>query len=256
MKQVFKSILCIATAFLFVATIQAQTYNAKAQTAALSVYVEGGTSGYYGVRSALFDNSKMSIAPDFDLGAKFNVKPWMRVGLNVGYTMMKSTNKTITSSTITDNDFMVGGHATTLETKIDCLQNRNDAHLLGVDINADFNILNLWPNRNTKWINLYAGVGVGYMHGWNRNLQTNSYSESAIAKGEGYYNVYNHMYLKSFSDNAQFNTLYVPVSLSIEFDVFSQFTICAIVQSKSLPINVELTPKGIFNSGIVVRYNL
>lgn len=250
-----KTILGVATALLSVATLQAQTYNDTVRTKTWSVYAQGGVSSYHGVRSALFDNSKRTIAPDLDLGVKYNIKPWVRLGLNVGYTMVKSTNKYVLSSTTTQDGFMVGDYATTLETKIDRLQNRNNMHLLGADVNADFNILDIWHYRKAQWINLYAGVGVGYMHGWNRNSQTYSYSESAVAKGDGYYNVHNHTYMKSAADKSQFNTMYVPLSLSLEFDVSRQLTVGAIAQYKYLPIKKDLTPKGIYSAGIVVRYN-
>ncbi len=255
MIKYFKLILGVATVFISVVTLQAQTYNDTVRTNTWSVYMQGGASSYHGVRSALFDNSKRTIAPDFDLGVKYNIKPWVRLGLNVGYTMLKSTNKYVSSSTTIQNNFMVADYPTTLETKIDRLQNRNNTHLLGADINTDFNILDIWHNRKTQWINLYAGVGVGYMHGWNRNSQTYAYSESAVAKGEGYYNVYSHTYMKSNADKSQFNTLYVPLSLSLEFDISRQLTVGAIAQYKYLPIKKDLTPKGIYSAGVVIRYN-
>lgn len=250
-----KCILGVTAAFLATVTLQAQTYNDSVRTHTWSVYIQGGASNYHGVRSELFDNSKRTISPDINWGVKYNIKPWVRVGVNAGYTMLKSTGKSILSSTTTDNNFFVGDHPATLEKRADRLQNSNSAYLLGLDANVDFNILQIWPERKAQWINLYAGMGVGYMHGWNRNSQTWSFNEKAVAEGDGYYNVYSHSYMKSSHDKTQFNALYVPLSLSLEFDVMRQLTLGAIGQYKYLPMKKEFSPKGIYSAGIVIRYN-
>lgn len=250
-----KCILGVTVAFLATVTLQAQTYNDSVRTGTWSVYIQGGVSNYHGVRSELFDKSKRTISPDINWGVKYNIKPWVRVGVNAGYTMLKSTGKSILSSTTIDNNFLVGDHRTTLEKESDRLQNSNSAHLLGLDANVDFNILQIWPERKAQWINLYAGMGIGYMHGWNRNSQTWSFNEKAVAEGDGYYNVYSHSYIASSHDKTQFNTLYVPLSLSLEFDVMRQLTLGVMGQYKYLPMKKEFSPKGVYSAGIVIRYN-
>ncbi len=248
--------MIIAVALMATATLQAQTYNDSVRTHTWSVYASGGLSLYHGVRSELFYDAQKTMAPDLNLGVKYNIKPWVRVGVNTWYTMLKSTNKGISSSTTKQDNFMIGDYSTTLNTKIDRLQNRNNMHLLGVDMNANFNILDIWHKRKSQWVNLYAGVGVGYVHGWNRNSQTCAYYESAVAKGDGYYNVYNHTYMKSTADKSQLNTLFVPMSLSLEFDVARQLTVGAMAQYKYLPVKKDLIPRGIYSAGVVIRYNL
>lgn len=244
------------TAFLMIAvTLQAQTYNDSVRTRTWSVYMQGGFSGYHGVRSELFDNSRKVLSPDFDLGVKYNIRPWVRLGANAGYTMLKATGKHILSVVTTDDNFMIDNRPGTLEVKSDRLQNRNGAHLLGLDINADFNILQIWPKRKAQWLNLYAGAGVGYMHGWNRNSQTWSYNERGTAIGDAYNHLYTHSYMKSTEGKKQFNALYIPLSLSLEFDVLRQLTVGVIGQYKCLPTKAEFTPKGIYSAGVVVRYN-
>ena len=57
------------------------------------------------------------------------------------------------------------------------------------------------------------------MRGWNRNSQTWSYNERATATGDAYFNGYSHSYLKSSEDKKHFNALYIPLSLSLEFDI-------------------------------------
>lgn len=254
MKQI-RTILGITAVLLTAATLQAQTYNDSVRTRTWSVYVQGGVSGYHGVRSELFDHSKSTIAPDLSLGVKYNLKPWVRLGVNAGYTVLKATDKTVQSTKTTDNNYLIGEQKGTLTTLSDRLQNRNNTHLLGADINVDFNILQIWPKRKAQWINLYVGAGLGYLHGWNRNTQTFSCHETAIAEGEGYANTYTHAYMKSSTDKDQFNAIYVPLSLSLEFDVARQLTIGAIGQYKYVPTKADFSPKGIYSAGIVVRYN-
>lgn len=250
-----KSILGVTAAFMSAVTLQAQTYNDSVRIHTWSVYIQGGAGNHHGVRSELFHNSKRTITPDLNLGVKYNIQPWVRLGVNAGYTMLKSTNKDILSSTITDNNYLIGDHLGTLEVKFDQLQNRNNTHLLGLDANADFNILSFWPKRRAQWLNLYAGAGVGYMHGWNKNSQTWAYNETGIAEGNGYSHKYTHAYMKSAQDKKQFNALYIPLSLSLEFDVQRQLTVGIIGQYKYIPTKADFSPKGIYSAGIVVRYN-
>lgn len=236
-------------------SLQAQTYNDSVRTRTWSIYVQGGVSNYHGVRSELFDNAKRPMSPDLSLGVKYNLKPWVRLGVNAGYTMLKAINKNVRSFTTTENGYLVDGKPGILTITSDRLQNQNNTHVLGLDANADFNILEFWPQRKAQWLNLYAGAGLGYMHGWNRSSLTWSCNERAVAEGEGYNNVYTHSYMTSTGSKKQFNALYIPLSLSLEFDVMRQLTLGVIGQYKYLPTKADFSPKGIYSAGVVVRYN-
>lgn len=236
-------------------TLHAQTYNDTVRIKTWSVYLQGGLSGYHGARGTSFDNSRMPFSPDLSLGVKYHIKPWVRLGLNAGYTMVKSVNKDVVSETTVVPGFKVGDYTTDLEVQTDLIQNRNDMHLAGVDLNVDFNIMELWHNRKAQHWNLYAGVGVGYMHGWNRNTQTVAINETAIAQGDGYFNVYNHASMDSWHENAHLNLLYIPASLSLEYDVNPWWTIGVVGQYKYQPLDKEYSPKGIYSGGLVLRYN-
>lgn len=235
--------------------LQAQTYNDSVRTRTWSIYVQGGISNYHGVRSALFDNAKRTLSPDLNLGVKYNLKPWVRLGVNAGYTMLKAVNKNVQSFTTTENGFLINDQPGVLTITADRLQNKNNMHVLGLDANADFNILQLWPQRKAQWLNLYAGAGLGYMHGWNRNSLTWSYYKRAVAEGDGYNNVYTHASMKSSGGKNQFNALYIPLSLSLEFDVMRQLTLGVIGQYKCIPTKADFSPKGIYSAGVVIRYN-
>ena len=250
-----KNILGITVVLMATVTLQAQTYNDSVRVRTWSVYMQGGISSYHGVRSELFDNSKRTMAPDLNLGVKYNIQPWVRLGVNAGYTMLKSSGNHSLSITTTDHNFLIGDRTGTLELKSDRLQNLNNTYLAGVDANADFNILEIWPKRKAQWLILYAGAGVGYMRGWNRNSQTWSYNERATATGDAYFNGYSHSYLKSSEDKKHFNALYIPLSLSLEFDIQRQLTLGVIGQYKCIPTKSDFSPKGIYSAGVVIRYN-
>ncbi len=256
-----KYMMATAMASLSVAALNAQTYNDTVRTHTWSIYGQGGASLYHGMRGADVSDSRRPVSPDAALGLDYNIKPWVRVGLNLEYTMLKATGKYVTSRTEKTDGFVITDpttkktYNTTLETKIDMLQNRYNMHYAMADLNIDFNFMELWHNRKAQWLNLWLGTGVGYLHGWSRHTATTSYSELAQAKGEGYYNVYSHNYLKTNVDKRQVNALYVPVSLSLEFDITPRWTLGLAGQYKYLPLDRELTPKGIVSGGILLRYN-
>ncbi len=256
-----KYMMATAMASLTVAGLNAQTYNDTVRTHTWSIYGQGGASYYHGMRGASVKDSRRPVSPDAALGLDYNIKPWVRVGLNLEYTMLKATGKYVASRTEKKDGFVITDpttkktYNTTLETKIDLLQNRYNMHYAMADVNVDFNFMELWHNRKAQWFNLWIGTGVGYLHGWSRHSATTSYSELAEAKGDAYYNVYSHNYLKTNVEKRQVNALYVPVSLSLEFDITPRWTLGLAGQYKYLPLDRELTPKGIASGGILLRYN-
>lgn len=256
-----KYIMASTMASLAMVSLNAQTYNDTVRTHTWSVYGQGGVSIYHGMRGADVSDSRRPISPDFAVGVKYNIKPWVRIGLNLEYTMLKATGKHVFSQTVKNENFVITDpstkktYPTTLETKIDRIQNRYNMHYAMADLNVDFNIMELWHNRKAQKFNMWLGVGAGYLHGWSRHSLTNSYRQEAIAKGEGYYNVYTHNYMTTDVSKKQVNALYIPASLSLEYDITPRWTVGLIGQHKYLPLDKELTPKGIASGGVVIRYN-
>lgn len=254
--------LTMVAAVMATATaLQAQTYNDTVRTHTWSVYVQGGGCLYHGMRGAEGSETRKPISPFVGVGVKYNIKPWVRVGLNLEYDMLKSTGKLVSSYTIRDDSYVIKNpqdgktYPAPKETKVDILQDRYTMHYAMADLNADFNIMELWHNRKAQKWNVWLGVGVGYLHGWSRNTSSVSYSELAVAKSDTYYNVYSHNYLESSSVNEKVDALYIPASLSVEYDITSRWTVGAFGQYKYLPLNKCLTPKGMVNFGAVLRFN-
>ena len=194
------------------------------------------------------------------VGVKYNIKPWVRLGLNLEYDMLRSLDKGMLSTT-TNRGYEIKdpstgkNYPTTLETKMDRFQNRYTMQYAMADLNVDFNIMEFWHNRKAQQLNLWLGVGVGYLRGWSRNSTTFSYREMAVAKGEGYYNVYTHNYMKSHAFNEHVDAMYIPATLSLEYDLSSRWTAGVFGRYSYLPLNKDLTPKGMYSAGVVLRFN-
>ena len=242
------------------ATLQAQTYNDTVRTHTWSVYVQGGGTVHHDMRGTNGMATHKPIMPFGGVGVKYNIKPWIRLGLNLEYDMLKSSDKDWLSTT-TKRDFEIKDpstgktYPTTLNTKVDIFQNKNTMHYGMADLNVDFNIMELWHNRKAQNWNLWLGVGVGYLHGWSRNSSSVSYSELAEAKGDGYYNVYSHNYIKSWGTNKQVDAMYTPATLSLEYDITSRWTAGVFGRYCYLPLDKDLTPKGMCSAGLVLRFN-
>ena len=242
------------------ATLQAQTYNDTVRTHTWSVYIQGGGTLYHGMRGMDEIAKRKHIMPFGGVGVKYNIKPWVRLGLNLEYDMLRSTDKGMLSTT-TNKDYEIKDpstgktYPTTLETKMDRFQNRYTMQYAMADLNVDFNIMEFWHNRMAQQLNLWLGVGVGYLRGWSRNSTTFSFREMAVAKGEGYYNVYTHNYMKSHAFNEHVDAMYIPATLSLEYDLSSRWTAGVFGRYSYLPLNKDLTPKGMYSAGVVLRFN-
>ena len=230
-KRLTLAVAVLATA----ATLQAQTYNDTVRTHTWSVYIQGGGTLYHGMRGMDDIAKRKHIMPFGGVGVKYNIKPWVRLGLNLEYDMLRSTDKGMLSTT-TNKDYEI-----------------KDPSM--AELNVDFNIMEFWHNRKAQQLNLWLGVGVGYLRGWSRNSTTFSYREMAVAKGEGYYNVYTHNYMKSHAFNEHVDAMYIPATLSLEYDLSSRWTAGVFGKYSYLPLNKDLTPKGMYSAGVVLRFN-
>jgi len=217
------------------------------------VYVQGGVGGCHDMRGVQYDG-KSYIAPQTSLGVNYNIKPWWRVGMNLNYIYLKSADKGTVTETSNKN-YTIEERTGVLNTTSVRLQNRNMNHMLGADLNVDFNIMDIWHNRKLQKLNVWAGTGIGYIHGWDRNSSTWAVSEECIAQGGEYFNIYNHTYLSSKQINGTSNALYIPLTLSAEYDVHPKLTLGVQGQYKCMPQDKIGTPKGIWSAGVVIRYN-
>ena len=253
--KLYKKLLVVALAAMPAAALQAQTYNDTVRTNTWTLYGAGGVSGYHGLRGGSDTGVHQAVAPDLNVGVKYNIKPWVRVGLNLGYTKIKAMNNGLAHTQTVTNNFQIGDRTDgVLTTDKVILSNRNDIHLAGADLNADFNILELFQQRDQRW-NLWIGTGAGYLHGWNRSTLTTAVSEEGVSKGDDHFNIFNHDYITTESANTHINTLYIPARLSLEYDITPCWTVGVKGEYKYMPLDVNLTPKGIWSANASITYN-
>lgn len=251
----FKYIYCIVAFSLFATIVSAQTYNDSVRTNTWSIYIQGGVSGYHGARGDFFKGSEQLYSPMVGIGVKYNIRPWIRLGFNADFTTIKSLDKSILENkTITPN-FKVGDYYTDLVVESKRIQNKNDLYLIGRDINVDFNVMQIWPNRGAQWFNIYLGVGVGWANLNNHNTVTWTYKEQAVASGSSYNNIFINNRMETTKNKNSLSAIYYPASISFEFDITRQFSAGVIGQYKFFPYESDNTPKGLYNAGITLRYN-
>lgn len=250
-----KKIITLAAVALTATAATAQTYNDSVRTDVWSVFSQGGLSHYWNMRGGDYTDSRQPVSPDFSIGLQNTLRPWVRLGFKAEYTMAKATGRAIRIGETTQQGYLVGDYETELHTTIDRVQNRNNMNIFMTDFNAQFNVMDIWHHRKAQALNIWLGTGIGYWHAWNRNSQTYSYNEEAVAKGDTYFNVYTHNYVKSQAHKHQGDAFYIPLSLSAEYDITPRWTAGLMAEHKWLPIDHEFTPKNLLNAGVLLRYN-
>lgn len=249
--------MALAAVCMTAATAGAQrqtTYNDTVRTHTWSVYVGGGVNGTSNIR-AMEDATRRYIGQEFWLGAKYYINPMWRVGINAGYAHNKFINGNVLTKSWETPNFQVGDHTTTLVTNAARLNGDNLGDHFYADLNIDWNVLDLWHNRKAQKWNIWLGVGAGFMHnGWDGSNMW-AYDENALAQGDTWFNVYTHSYIQTSSSHNIANTLYLPATLSVEYDILPSLTIGLRGQFKWMPLNHDYTPRGMWSAGVTVAYN-
>lgn len=262
MKKLF-SILCLTTFMANTMNVNAQDnkpdYKAL-RTNTWSIYLQGGASWATGLKfKSVKPAAGTSVAPEVGLGVNYNLRPWIRLGLNYEFSKYRREQRldnfenmppsfSGTGSGMTENTVNNGG---TAYRKL-----WNMYHNVG--LTADFNIMQLWPNRQCTRFNLYAGTGAGMMF-----AKGNTY---AISMGYDQWedpdnatgntdNWAAHSWLKAENSRHNYSSFYIPVALSAEYDVMPQLTLGVKGQYKALFTSDDFAPSGLEAAAIVVRYN-
>ena len=119
------------------------------------------------------------------------------------------------------------------------------------DLTLEFNVMEIWKNRADKRFNLYAGAGFGWLF-----ARGNTYN---IAMGnerwKEKYKETTNIWLKAENTRHNYNTGYVPMLVSAEFDVSPIVTLGLQGNYKRL-LKCDNAPKGIGTVSMVVRLNL
>lgn len=220
-----------------------------------------------------------SVSPEIGAGVSFNIRPWIRLGLNYDFSKYArelrfnklqpldtpagdgtiDTDGTHTGDLsgdfsgeiIPDIDGTPAGDRLLLEKTGGLAYTKMWTHYHATDLTLEFNVMEIWKNRTDKRFNLYAGAGFGWLF-----AKGNTYN---IAMGnerwKEKYKETTDIWLKAENTRHNYNTGYVPMLVSAEFDVSPIVTLGLQGNYKRL-FKCDNAPKGIGTVSMVVRLNL
>ena len=271
------------TAILFVPLIDIgaqERGSGTYRTCTWSLYGEAGATMSHGIGISNVNAAPWtSVSPEIGAGVSFNIRPWIRLGLNYDFSKYArelrfnklqpldtpagdgtiDTDGTHTGDLsgdfsgeiIPDIDGTPAGDRHLLEKTGGLAYTKMWTHYHATDLTLEFNVMEIWKNRTDKRFNLYAGAGFGWLF-----AKGNTYD---IAMGnerwKEKYKETTDIWLKAENTRHNYNSGYVPMLVSAEFDVNPIVTLGLQGNYKRL-FKCDNAPKGIGAVSMVVRLNL
>ena len=267
------------TAILFVPLIDIgaqERGSGTYRTCTWSLYGEAGATMSHGIGISNVNAAPWtSISPEIGAGVSFNIRPWIRLGLNYDFSKYArelrfnklqpldtpagdgiiDTDGThtgdLSGEIIPDIDGTPAGDRLLLEKNGGLAYTKMWTRYHATDLTLEFNVMEIWKNRTDKRFNLYAGAGFGWLF-----AKGNTYN---IAMGnerwKEKYKETTDIWLKAENTRHNYNTGYVPMLVSAEFDVSPIVTLGLQGNYKRL-FKCDNAPKGIGTVSMVVRLNL
>lgn len=271
------------TAILFVPLIDIgaqERGSGTYRTCTWSLYGEAGATMSHGIGISNVNAAPWtSVSPEIGAGVSFNLRPWIRLGLNYDFSKYArelrfnklqpldtpagdgtiDTDGTHTGDLsgdfsgeiIPDIDGTPAGDRLLLEKTGGLAYTKMWTHYHATDLTLEFNVMEIWKNRTDKRFNLYAGAGFGWLF-----AKGNTYN---IAMGnerwKEKYKETTDIWLKAENTRHNYNSGYVPMLVSAEFDVNPIVTLGLQGNYKRL-LKCDNAPKGIGTVSMVVRLNL
>ena len=215
-----------------------------------SLYADGGATMVHGLEMSSMDAAPgMNIFPEIGAGVSFNIRPWIRLGLNYDFSKYAREQRFSEFQPLEEPV----GEGTLSERYGGLAYSKMWTHYHAADLTLEFNIMELWKNRKDRRFNLYAGVGFGWLF-----AQGNTYDISMGYErwSEAYQETIN-TWLDAVNTRHKYNAGYIPVLLSAEFDVSPVVTIGLQGNYKRLlDIGSDKAPKGIGTASVVLRLNI
>lgn len=276
-------LILTVTAILFVPLIDIgaqERGSGTYRTCTWSLYGEAGATTSHGIGISNVNAAPWtSVSPEIGVGVSFNLRPWIRLGLNYDFSKYArelrfnklqpldtpagdgtiDTDGTHTGDLsgdfsgeiIPDIDGTPAGDRLLLEKTGGLAYTKMWTHYHATDLTLEFNVMEIWKNRTDKRFNLYAGAGFGWLF-----AKGNTYN---IAMGnerwKEKYKETTDIWLKAENTRHNYNTGYVPMLVSAEFDVSPIVTLGLQGNYKRL-LKCDNAPKGIGTVSMVVRLNL
>lgn len=276
-------LILTVTAILFVPLIDIgaqERGSGTYRTCTWSLYGEAGATMSHGIGISNVNAAPWtSVSPEIGAGVSFNIRPWIRLGLNYDFSKYArelrfnklqpldtpagdgtiDTDGTHTGDLsgdfsgeiIPDIDGTPAGDRLLLEKTGGLAYTKMWTHYHATDLTLEFNVMEIWKNRTDKRFNLYAGAGFGWLF-----AKGNTYN---IAMGnerwKEKYKETTDIWLKAENTRHNYNSGYVPMLVSAEFDVTPIVTLGLQGNYKRL-LKCDNAPKGIGTVSMVVRLNL
>ncbi len=242
------------------------------RTCTWSLYGEAGATMSHGIGISNVNAAPWtSVSPEIGAGVSFNIRPWIRLGLNYDFSKYArelrfdklqplgdsagdgtiDIDGDLSGDILPDIDGSVTGDRLLLERTGGLAYTKMWTQYHATDLTLEFNVMEIWKNRTDKRFNLYAGAGFGWLF-----ARGNTYN---IAMGnERWKEMYKEttdIWLKAENTRHNYNTGYVPMLVSAEFDVSPIVTLGLQGNYKRL-LKCDNAPKGIGTVSMVVRLNL
>lgn len=242
------------------------------RTCTWSLYGEAGATMSHGIGISNVNAAPwISVSPEIGAGVSFNIRPWIRLGLNYDFSKYArelrfdklqplgdsagdgtiDIDGNLSGDIVPDIDGKPAGDRLLLEKTGGLAYTKMWTQYHAADLTLEFNVMEIWKNRTDKRFNLYAGAGFGWLF-----ARGNTYN---IAMGnerwKEKYKETTDIWLKAENTRHNYNTGYVPMLVSAEFDVSPIVTLGLQGNYKRL-LKCDNAPKGIGTVSMVVRLNL
>lgn len=248
MKRYLTIIMLALSSGLFADVVAQERGNSAYRTSTWSLYAEGGATMVHGLGMSSVDAAPgMNIFPEIGAGVSFNIRPWIRLGLNYDFSKYAREQRFSEFQPLE----IPAGEGTLSEQYGGLVYSKMWTHYHAADATVEFNLMELWRNRKDKRFNLYAGAGFGWLF-----AKGNTYDISMGHErwSESYKETIN-TWLNAVNTSHKYDVGYVPMLLSAEFDISPVVTVGLQGNYKRL-LSCDNAPKGIGTASVVLRLNI
>ena len=226
--------------------------NSELRHRTWSVYTQGGLSWATGVWYRNLD-AKRSYRQSAAAGGGFDltIRPWVRVGAEYIWSRYRREQR---PSALDAGSMPVKAYG-------NYMMNLHNAKL-GVGLN----LMEMWPERQAQWLNIWAGTGAGYTFGRGNeygihfsSTQTQGGRTTPLTGGASIGNddaVTITGNVRTTNRHERFNTFYIPASLHVEADLGRRLTVGVKGEMDWLLNRGDIAPKGYAFALVTLRYNL
>ena len=226
--------------------------NSELRHRTWSVYTQGGLSWATGVWYRNLD-AKRSYRQSAAAGGGFDltIRPWVRVGAEYIWSRYRREQRLSALDAETMPVKAYGNY----------LMNLHNAKL-GVGLN----LMEIWPERQAQWLNIWAGTGAGYTFGRGNEYgihfsntltqggQTTPLTGGASISNDDAITITGNV--RTTNRHERFNAFYIPASLHVEADLCRRLTVGLKGEADWLLNRGDIAPKGYAFALVTLRYNL